>query len=107
MINKILTYTCLFLLAACVFLVFLLIHKNTVITSMERSIEHGAAIQRIRLEMDSTEAARIERDRQRAVVNIAKIEELKALLNEPRPTRPPARNKRELRDSFHRALDTR
>ena len=89
MINKVLTYTCLFLLAVCLFLVFMLIHKNTVITSMERSIEHGAAIQRIRLEMDSTEAARIERERQRAKVLEVEYERLKAInTNLPIPKAP-------------------
>ena len=53
MINKVITYTCLFLLAVCLFLVFLVIHKNTVITIQEQSIEHGARIQRIRQTNDN------------------------------------------------------
>ena len=89
MINKVITYTCLFLLAVCVFLVFLVVHKNTVITSQERSIEHGARIQRIRLEMDSTEAARIERERQRVKVLEQEYERLKELnTNLPIPKAP-------------------
>ena len=89
MINKILTYTCLFLLAVCLFLVFLVIHKNTVITIQERSIEHGAQIQRIRIEMDSTEAARIERERQRVKVLEVEYERLKAInTNLPIPKAP-------------------
>ena len=89
MINKILTYTCLFLLAVCLFLVFLVIHKNTVITIQERSIEHGAQIQRIRIEMDSTEAARIERERQRAKLLEVEYERLKELnTNLPIPMAP-------------------
>ena len=89
MINKVLAYACLFLLAVCVFLVFLVIHKNTVITSQERSIEHGARIQRVRLEMDSTEAARIERERQRTKVLEVEYERLKAInTNLPIPKAP-------------------
>ena len=87
--SKLFQYLSAFLLAVCVFLVFLVVHKNTVITSQERSIEHGARIQRVRLEMDSTEAARIERERQRAKVLEVEYERLKTInTNLPIPKAP-------------------
>ena len=63
--------------------------RDRIIASKDQSIAHGAEIARARLEMDSTEAARIERERQRSKVLEAEYERLKTInTNLPIPKAP-------------------
>ena len=81
--------------------------RDRIIADQQRSIRHGHDIARARLEASAALAAYLEQERRLSLERIAQIQELKAQLNAPRPTRHQPRSKRELRDSFHRALDAR
>lgn len=81
--------------------------QRRTIEHQRRSIEHGADIAKARLEMSEVFARHLEEERRRSIEAIAKINELKALLHAPRPTRHQPRTREQLRDSFHRALDAR
>ena len=106
-----LTQILLAIIAALVITVYI---QGRVITSQRRtiehqrrSIEHGAAIAKARLQAGEAFAKYLDEERTRSLRSIAKINELKALLHAPRPTRPVPRNRQQLRDSFHKALDAR
>jgi hypothetical protein len=81
--------------------------RDRIIASKDQSIAHGAEIARARLESGQALACYLEEQRLRSLQRIADIEQLKAQLNAPRNPRPAPRSKRELRDSFHRAIDAR
>jgi hypothetical protein len=81
--------------------------RDRIIAYQRSSIRHGHEIARARLETSEALAAYLEQERRLSLERIAHIEELKAQLNAPRPTRPQPGTKRELRESFHRALDAR
>lgn len=81
--------------------------RDRIILEQARSIEAGAKVARQYQEHGAAFKSYLDEERRLSLQRIARIEELKAQLNAPRPTRPQPRSKRELRDSFHRALDAR
>jgi hypothetical protein len=81
--------------------------RDRIIAAKDRSIHYGNDIARVRMEAGRALSVYLEQERRLSLERIAHIEELKAQLNAPRPTRTQPRSKRELRDSFHRALDAR
>lgn len=95
------------LLVACVWLRSMVNSRDRIILEQARSIEAGAKVARQYQEHGAAFKSYLDEERRLSLQRIARIEELKAQLNAPRPTRPQPRSKRELRDSFHRALDAR
>lgn len=95
------------LLVACVALRSMVNSRDRIIKEQRRSIELGAQVARQYQQHGEAFRRYLDEERRLSLQRIARINELKAKLNAPRPTRPVPRSKQQLRDSFHGALDAR